>query len=310
MNIIDLLSMIFKSLISVVKMLIPLTIPVIILIVFILLSFIFNLLYLRVFKGMKRRPLVKRIKHQFLFEYKDKKYCLRYITEEPFVKTYKEDSIFKKILVKMPRQLAIDSLERDPNSFQEFGIHMFCGHQGSGKTVSAIYLLNKWRQLYPNLEIYSNIEYEYRNGSIEHWKQLIERTNGIYGVANFLDEIYSWLQKKSGNVPFSLLNEISQQRKQKKAILGTAQVFGKLPKEIRDQCDWVYLPRTFFGCFTIVRKAHGVDYIPDKNKFRNSKFAFMFVHDKKLRNAYDTYERVERYIDDDFKPNDFISAEG
>jgi len=305
-----LLVTVLKSILSMIKSLLPFTIPVIIAIGFIILSYIFNLLYLRVVKGIKRKPLVKRVKHAYEFEYKGQKYCLKYVTEEPFVKKYTEDSFFKKLLIKFPKQLALDSLERDPNSFMEFGIHIFCGHQGSGKTITAIYLLNKWRQLYPNLETYANIEYKYRDGRIDHWKDLIERTNGIYGVANLLDEIYSWLQKKSGNVPFAFLNEICQQRKQKKAILGTAQVFGKLPKEIRDQCDWVYLCKTLFGCITIVRKAKGVDYNPDKNKFKNSKFAFMFVHDKELREAYDTYERVKRYKEDEFKPNEFINAEG
>lgn len=300
---------VLKSLLSVVKMLLPLTIPVFILIAFIILSFVFNLLYLRVVKGIKRKPLVKRIKHEFPFEMNGIQYCLHYITEEPFLKTYKEPSIFKKLLFMFPKQLALDSLERNPNSFQEFGIHIACGKQGSGKTMCIVYLLNKWRKQYPNLEIYTNMDYKYENGSIVHWKQLIERKNDIYGVVNVLDEIHAWLSMASGHVSADFLGEISQQRKQKKAILGTAQVFGKCPKELRDQTYIVYCPKTLFGVLTIVRKAYPEDYDSDKNRFKRYHGFFMFVHDKELREAYDTYKRIERYKDDAFEKNEFLSTE-
>lgn len=311
MNVFDMFLTVLKSFVSVFKMLLPLCIPVILLIVYIILAFIFFLLYYRVIKRKKRKPLVKRIKHHFPFIYKEKKYCLNYITEEPFAKTFKKDSIFKELLYKMPKQLAIDSLERDPNSFQEFGIHMVCGRQGAGKTICVVWLLNKWRKIYPNLEIYTNMDYKYENGSIYHWKQLIERNNGIYGIANVIDEIHTWFtSKESGKLPASVLGEISQQRKQKKCIVGTAQVFKKVASELREQTHFVYCPYTFFGVFTIVRKAYAEDYDPEKNRFKRYRGFFIFVHDKELREAYDTYKRIERYKDSDFVKNEFLGTEG
>ncbi len=76
----------------------------------------------------------------------------------------------------------------------------------------------------------------------------------VFGTCYGIDELHTWLSKKSNQVPFELLREISTQRKQKSCILGTCQVFGRVPKEIREQAEWVYLPRTFFNCLTIVRK--------------------------------------------------------
>ena len=299
MDIFSLLWTVINSLLSVIKMLLPLGIPVLLLILFIVLSYIYNLFYLRVIKGIKRKPLVKFIKNSS-----------GEVTTEPFIKTYKEPSIFKKLLIMLPKQLAIDSINRDPNAFEGFGIHMFCGQQGSGKTIAMVYMLNKWRQQYPNLELYTNMDYQYENGSIEHWKQLVKRSNGIYGVVNALDEIHSWLSMESGKVSPALLGEISQQRKQKKAILGTAQVFGKIPKELREQTHFVYMPRTILGVLTIVRKASPSDYDMDKNKFRRYKGFFIFVHDKELRESYDTYKRISSYADNEFSKNEFLSTEG
>lgn len=208
-----------------------------------------------------------------------------------------------------PKQVAIDSITRDCNEFQEFGISIFCGRQGSGKTSTVVYLLNKWREKYPSLKILTNFAYKYEDEELVHWKQLVSTFNGIYGVVYGIDELHTWLSMKSNAVPFDLLKEISTQRKQKSCILGTCQVFGKVPKEIRDQTEWVYLPRTFFNCLTIVRKARPEDYDSDKNKFKRYHGTFFFVHDKELRESYNTYKRIEQLVEAEFEKNEFLSTE-
>lgn len=309
MDIFNILWTVLKSLLSTVKVILPMFIPVILAIIIIILLYIFNLLYLRVIRGMKRKPLVKRIEHTYPFEYKGIKYCLRYTTEDPYV--YKNDnpSIFKRLFVMFPRQLAFDSMNRDCNEFQEFGINIFCGRQGSGKTMTVVYLLNLWRKKYPSLKIFTNFGYKYETEELVHWKQLVTNFNGIYGTVYGIDELHTWLSMKSNTVPFELLKEISTQRKQKSCILGTCQVFGKVPKEIREQAEWVYLPRTFFNCLTIVRKARPEEYNYDKNKFKRYYGTFFFVHDKELRESYDTFKRISRLADSDFEKNEFLSAE-
>ncbi len=289
---------VLKSFLSVGKMLLPLTIPFVMCILIILLLYIFYLLYFRVVKGMKRKPLVKRIVNDD-----------GTVTEKIYKSTQKRPSIFKRLLIMFPRQLALDSINRDCNEFQEFGINIFCGRQGSGKTMTTVYLMNKWREKYPSLKILTNFAYKYEDEELTHWKQLVTTNNGIYGTIYGIDELHTWLSMKSNSVPFELLKEISTQRKQKSCILGTCQVFGKVPKEIRDQTEWVYLPRTFFNCLTIVRKARPEDYNPDKNKFKRYHGTFFFVHTEELRESYDTFKRIERLIDEKFTKNEFIGAE-
>lgn len=298
MDIFSLLMTVLKSLWSTIKMLLPLGIPFVIVILIIILLYIFYLLYFRIFKGMKRKPIVKCIINEEGI-----------VEEKNFKREISEPSIFKKIFMQFPRQLALDSINRDCNEFQEFGINIFCGRQGSGKTITTVYLMNKWLKMYPNLVIKTNFAYKYEDEELKHWKQLVTTNNGIYGAVYGIDELHTWLSMRSNSVPFELLKEISTQRKQKSCILGTCQVFGKVPKEIRDQTEWVYLPRTIFNCLTIVRKARPEDYNPDKNKFKRYHGTFFFVHTEELRESYDTYKRIEQLIDEEFTKNEFIGTE-
>lgn len=223
-------------------------------------------------------------------------------------KKIKEINFFKKLFYLFPRQLALDILMQKPNSFQEFGIHLICGKQGAGKTVTAVYLLKQWQQKYEKLKIFSNCALTFEDGELTHWKDLLTNSNGIYGVANLIDEIHTWFSnKESKDLPPEVLGEISQQRKQKKAILGTAQVFSRVAKPLREQTHFVYIPQTFLNVLTIVRMAEAEDYDYEKNKFKKYKKIFFFVHTEELRNSYDTFKRVERYKDVDFSASIYSS---
>ena len=215
---------------------------------------------------------------------------------KPYYGVYHERNALLKIFLDFPRQLVLDYFNHEPYDFEEYGIHMVCGTQGSGKTITAVYLLRKWKRIYPELKIYSNSALSFEDGELKHWKQLISNNNGKKGVANFLDEIHVWFSnEESKNIPPEMLGEISQQRKQRKAIVGTAQIFGKMAKPLREQTHFVYLPKNILGCLTIVFKADPHTYDNENNKFKKKKFAFFFVHDKELRDAYDTYKRISKY---------------
>ena len=153
-------------------------------------------------------------------------------------------------------------LKESLGEFNEFGVHLFCGEQGSGKTTAVVDLLmNKWQKMYPKMKTFTNMDYKYEDGEISHWKDLIRNKNGIYGVTNVIDEIQNWFNSlQSKDFPPEMMLEITQQRKQRKVILGTAQVFGRVAKPIREQTSFVYLPRTFLGCLTIVRVSKPIYY--------------------------------------------------
>ena len=220
---------------------------------------------------------------------------------KPYYERYKEPNFLYKLFVQLPKQMMYDYLMANPYDFNEYGIHMVCGKQGAGKTITAIYLLNKWKHIYPELIVQTNCDVKFQDGSLTHWKQLIGMNNGTKGVANLIDEIHTWFSnQESQDLPPEVLGEISQQRKQRKAIIGTAQVFGKIAKPLREQTHYVYRPHTLFGCLTIVFKADATSYDSEKDKFKKGKGVFFFVHTKELREAYDTYKRIEKYKDTKF----------
>ena len=213
-----------------------------------------------------------------------------------------EPSLIKKIFWLFPKQMAYDKLTIDPEAFGEFGIHLICGEQGSGKTFTAIYLLKKWLNRYPKLKVNSNIDISFQDGKLETWRDIITQNNGIYGIANFIDEMPTWLysSNESKDVPPELLGEISQQRKQKKAILGTAQVFGKLAKPLREQTHFVYRPYTIFNALTIVFTTKACYYDDVHDRWRKKTGFFIIAHTRELRDAYDTFEKVQRYAKTEF----------
>lgn len=266
-----------------------------ILLIFLVFVIIFVYFYIYYTKKEKIKPIKKDF--NIYFEYNGINYVL-----ERKIDPYYEPGFFRKIFVDFPRQMVYDFLTQDPNAFNHFGIYLCCGKQGSGKTITAIYLMRKWLRENPRLKIYSNIELDFRDGYLDTWKDILTNENGIYGTVNFADEIQVFLGSSSESkvIPVELLGEISQQRKQKKAIVGTAQVFGRVAKPLREQTHYVYLPKTFFNCLTVVRMAEACDYDSETNKFKKYKGMFFFVHDKYLRECYNTYEKVKRYKEKQF----------
>ena len=215
---------------------------------------------------------------------------------------YKKTSMIKRLLWQFPRRLALDIVNRNPNHFREYGLHMFCGEQGSGKTVAVVEMLIRMKEIYPKVKIRTNMDYKYEDGKIESWRQLIKCDNGEFGQIEVIDEIQAWFSSlESKDFPPEMLAEISQQRKQRKMIVGTAQVFSRIAKPIREQTTFVYLPLTILGCLTIVRKTKTQFWDDEKQTFKRYLSTYFFVHTDKIREAFDTYKKIERYSKKGFK---------
>lgn len=206
----------------------------------------------------------------------------------------KKKSVFYRLLVQFPLQFMKDRFNRDPDEFNEFGLHLFCGEQGSGKTVSVVDKLMKLKGQYGQMTIRTNFDYIEQDSGISDWKELVKNENGIYGQAEVIDEIQTWFNSmQSKNFPPEMITEVSQQRKQRKMIIGTAQIFGRVAKPIREQTAFVYCPLTVFGCITIVRVTKPVYYDEATFKFKRYLKTYFFVHTDEIRNAFDTYKKIE-----------------
>ena len=210
----------------------------------------------------------------------------------------------KRLLIDFPKQLMYDWLVFDPDFFREYGVHIVAGEQGSGKTVTVAYLLRRYQKMYPKLKVKTNFEYKHEDGQINDWRDIIASENGIYGEINVIDEVQNWFNSlQSKDFPIEMMTEITQQRKQRKCIIWTSQVFTRVAKPIREQTYILYEPKTLFGCLTVVFKykpeIKADSGNPDKKKFRG---LFFFVHSKELRESFDTYHKIEKMVKGGFKP--------
>jgi hypothetical protein len=218
-------------------------------------------------------------------------------------------SILKRILIDFPQAYWRDRFTADPDEFHEYGLHMVCGEQGSGKTVTVAYLFRKLKKKYPKSKAATNFCYKYEDKPISDWRDLLMLKNGIYGYVIAIDEIQNWFSTNdSKDFPAEMLTEITQQRKQKKMIIGTAQVFTRVAKPIREQAMYIYQPFTIMGCLTIVRVSKpDMDHEGQVKKLRFNKL-FFFVHDSELRDSFDTYKKIERIATKGFKPRTMVDS--
>lgn len=186
--------------------------------------------------------------------------------------------------------------------FPKFGLTMFVGRQGQGKTVTLVYYAQQLKIKYPKLKIYANFSLSFADGMIETLNDLLTIRNGEEGVLFLIDELQNeFSSNASRNFPETLLSTITMQRKQKIHIATTSQVFIRVAKPLREQCFEVVECRTFFNRWTRCRAYDAIDYNmivesnnPEKKLKLPKKWKMSFIQTDQLRNCYDTYEVVQR----------------
>lgn len=186
--------------------------------------------------------------------------------------------------------------------FKPFGLTMFTGPQGSGKTISMVSYCLDLKEKYPKCKLYSNFEIEGQDGQIKNLNELLKLRNGEDGIIFAIDEIQNeFSTAASRNFPETLLSTLTQQRKQRIHIVASSQVFTRVAKPIREQCYCVCDCRTFFNRWTRVRAYPADEYnsIIDSNSLDKKRklrklWKKSFIQTDELRNKYDTYAVVKR----------------
>lgn len=212
-----------------------------------------------------------------------------------------EGSLKPKNLIdtfKFRRKFAKDN----PDYFYPQGLLVFCGSQGSGKTLSAVQYIKKLCIEYPRAILCTNTKI---NGLPAHTavvpyegiESLIKYENGNFGVIYFIDEIHlEFNSLESKNVPIEVMIEISQQRKQRKHIVGTSQVYMRMAKPFREQIKNVVICKKWLNCIQFNRLIDGetCHEVDGQLKFDTSKICLWF-HSPELYSSYDTYAKMKRY---------------
>lgn len=182
------------------------------------------------------------------------------------------------------------------------GINIFTGSQGSGKSLSMIHVFKKLIYDFPKAIVVTNLEFNFEiPNKIKKYEGFedFKIENDIYGVIYLLDEIHLILNSlESKGVPLSIIVELSQQRKQRKLILGTSQVYSRMAKPLREQIRNIIICKNYFSLFQINYLVDAFESHEDNNgklKFKKMKVSFFF-HRKEDYLAYDTYKKMDTYV--------------
>ena len=196
----------------------------------------------------------------------------------------------------------IDFKKAHPDYFYPCGILIFCGSQGSGKTLSAVQYVKRLCEQYPkailctNVEIFGLPEYikviEY--DGLDCLKNI---ENGEYGVIYFIDEIHLEMNSlESKNIDIDTIVELSQQRKQRKHIIGTSQVYMRMAKPLREQVKDIVLCKNYFKYIQHNTLIDGFGSHEENGELISSVVKhFIWFHSPELYNSYDTYAKMKRY---------------
>lgn len=206
----------------------------------------------------------------------------------------KSPGLLKKVFILFPRQFARDFFSRPADWFRYQGVIVFTGRQGSGKTVALVEQTLRMQHEYPSCKCIGNLAYEHEDDELTDWRQLIEYKNGHRGVIVQMDEMQNWFSSnQSKNFPPELLEVITQNRKNRRVILGTSQSFNRLAKPLREQTTEVRRCLTIAGCLTVVHRVEPeLNSQGEVEKWKHRGF-YWFVHTPEIRDSYDTYHVIE-----------------
>lgn len=182
------------------------------------------------------------------------------------------------------------------------GTRVYKGFQGSGKTLSMVKYAFDIQRAFPKCRVYSNIiirglsdNYTFINND-SVLSQALSLSNGADGVLILLDEAHLFFNKKTG-ISLDVLAAISQQRKDRKRLVFSSQIWEELDVSLRKQVKEVVNCRCCFGHFQINTITDGESLTYDKlqGEYVAAKlYSELFKHTDELYNSYDTYQRITR----------------
>lgn len=191
--------------------------------------------------------------------------------------------------------------KQHPEYFDPDGILVFCGGQGAGKTISAVQYVQRLCELYPSVKVCSNFEIQLpENIEVIPWTGVqcfTDISNGYGGVIYLIDEIHlEFNSLESKKMDSGIFEVVSQQRKQRKHIVGTSQVFNRIAKPFREQFKYAVACNCIAHCFqinTLLDAKH--TKIDDSGEIiANSIKKYFWFHTPALYESYDTYAVMKR----------------
>lgn len=194
--------------------------------------------------------------------------------------------------------------KQHPEYFDPDGIIVFCGGQGAGKTLSLVQYVQKVCARYPQVKVCTNLSLQLpEHIEVLPWTGVqcfTDISNGYAGVMYVIDEIHlEFNSLESKKMDSNIFTIVSQQRKQRKHIVGTSQVFSRIAKPFREQFKYAVACRNVLGVFqinTLVDARNATE--KDGEIVASSLKKFFWFHRPELYESYDTYAVMRRLRED------------
>lgn len=124
------------------------------------------------------------------------------------------------------------------HEFPYQGLWIFSGAQGTGKTLTMMHVLYEMHRSFPDAIIVSNISvYGIPTYPYSGLSDFDRYANGEKGCIFVIDEIHSLFSSlESAGMSPAQIQVWSQNRKNRRVILGTSQRFNRVAKPLREQC--------------------------------------------------------------------------
>lgn len=193
----------------------------------------------------------------------------------------------------------------NPDYFAPDGLTVFIGAQGSGKTLSAVNYVYRLMEAYPKCMLVSNLELrdypldDHRVFPFYNNDDFARYSNGDKGVIFLVDEIQLYLNSlESKNINLEVVAQIAQQRKQRKHIVATSQLFGRLAKPLREQFNSIVVCKNLFGCIqrnSLIMRDSITDMDGSGQAVEGTVAEkFWWVHTPDMYDRYSTYTVISR----------------
>lgn len=202
--------------------------------------------------------------------------------------------------------------DKDKDKFP-FGIWFFDGKQGSGKTLSCVFLALQFKKKYTDLHLISNVEVKgfpnavYFSTPTELVQILNENGEDHKHTLVIIDEALSYFAENGGIDP-GLMSEITQNRKQRRLMFIATQKFKRVNNRIRD-----FSMRTIkcrhFGSFqyNVIRDDETLVFDKNEMDFIGRRIgSFIFKRNNELFSQYDTFAKTK--IDTKKRTDALLSA--
>lgn len=193
----------------------------------------------------------------------------------------------------------IKKKSKDPKNQFPTGTRAYKGHQGFGKSLSMTVYVFKLQEQFPDCVIFSNIymtglkNFHYTKTDQEVYQGLTY-TNGDKGVINVIDECHLFCNKKTG-ISIDFLTQISQQRKERRKIIISSQIWEDLDISLRKQVPEIVTCKKIGNLqINLISDGQQLHYNKQNSQYEAPLSAIeIYKRNDEYFSRYNTYQKIE-----------------